>query len=85
MEETAVSSLDGGFDADQRNEVVGGFDIETVERMRKAEDGQQTTFRRAFFEAVLRGKVDEYWAKRGHTPIEAIGEVYEMELSEAGK
>ena len=85
QEEIRVSEYDGGFNADNRNDVVGGFDIETVEALREKEDSQPRTFRHAFFEAVLRGNTDQYWAKRGHTPIEAIGEVYEKELAEVGK
>jgi len=90
QEEVRVSDYDGAFNADNREAVAGGLDIETMQALREKEDSQPRTFRHAFMQAVLEGKTDEYWAKRGssvlgHTPIEAIGEVYEMELAEAGK
>ena len=85
QEEVNVSDYDGAFNADNREVVAGGLDIETLQALREKEDSQPRTFRHAFFEAVLRGNTDQYWAKRGHTPIEAIGEVYEKELAEVGK
>lgn len=84
-EEVHVSDYDGAFNADNREVVAGGLDIETMQALREEEDSQPRTFRHAFWQSVLAGTTDEYWAKRGHTPIEAIGEVYEMELAEAGK
>lgn len=85
QEEVHVSDYDGAFNADTREAVAGSLDIETMQALREKEDSQPRTFRHAFMQSVIDGKTDEYWAKRGHTPIEAIGEVYEMELLEAGK